>query len=1000
MTQETQMGKHQLGSLTGANKCKHYYELHYRTGEVARLYILADGIFRYYLDPTGQFPAETTTTDPLMADTDLFEASQAKATSEALIIKSGHYQLIFQQKTALLSIFDEQLHRTRFAQASPLELGAGQSCEFIKQAPNEFYYGAGFQNGHFSHKGQKVIIKRDRLTGEDGVITQVPFFWSNAGFAELRRTNAPGCYDFGKTNPAVSALMHQSASFDNYYLLADSPQALLGKYYHLTGKPCRLPTSCLQLGHIGNFLTTLWRPALAKERQADLFEDGHYYLRTSNPNQAAGKASLNGEETFQFSARAMIDRYLRHGFPLGWLIPNYGQAPVDPQSLATLTDYAETHELGLGLWSAASPQALAAGIHFVLTSSPTSATVKQINSTLAANQISARQFMLSDQGFVGNQNQLVLLVNAAGGDWHNIPVQVAGILGSGLSGQPLVGMAVDGGAGGGNAQMAIRDFEWKALSPILCFINDQGRYSKTPFAYNAKMTEINRAYLALRTKLGAYLYTLMHATQAGQPVMRPIFWEFPHEQLNYTTQVGAEYLLGPNLLVAPIYSGREDANGHSKKDKLYLPDHRTLWIDLFTGEPLVGGRVYNNRSYPLWHLPVFVRGGAIFDLGERQYVIYPQGQSHYDSYEDDDRRAHHYASTHLSSSLDDSTLTVKITPTTGSYPGMVTQAGTTLNLLTDHYPDGIQLKINDRIIKLQEYGTVETFAHAKEGFFYNTHYSWLPEFDGYQPPRQQALQIKLTPRDITQTTLELTIRNFNYGGNRIAHAITDALLRSPKQPTILGEKTSAHSITVSWPAITNEVQIEVNGILHVGLQGNHFTFHELAPHTRYLFRLRYLAGNKVSEWSDPFGAVTKPRQLDYAMRHLQVDSNLPSAPDHPLAYLTDLKLASEWQTATGVSETAPLVLTFTFEQVEELSRIVFVPRAIDSTGDPLSVQLASSPDGTHFTPYGDRITWKADNKNKVIGLRDVTAKAIRLTVFKAVGNCVSGQELMIFKAQH
>lgn len=80
-------------------------------------------------------------------------------------------------------------------------------------------------------------------------------------------------------------------------------------------------------------------------------------------------------------------------------------------------------------------------------------------------------------------------------------------MGASLSGQPLVGSAVDGTAGGGNAQIAIRDFEWKAFTPILFNLDDQGKFSKTPFAYNSKMTQINRAYLKLREQLQTYLYT-------------------------------------------------------------------------------------------------------------------------------------------------------------------------------------------------------------------------------------------------------------------------------------------------------------------------------------------------------------------------------------------------------------------------------------------------------------------------------------------------------------
>ena len=51
--------------------------------------------------------------------------------------------------------------------------------------------------------------------------------------------------------------------------------------------------------------------------------------------------------------------------------------------------------------------------------------------------------------------------------------------------------------------------------------------------------------------------------------------------------------------------------------------------------------------------------------------------------------------------------------------------------MCDGYPDGLTVKINDKEIPMQEYGTVDTFGHAKEGFFFNTNYSWMPEFDQY-----------------------------------------------------------------------------------------------------------------------------------------------------------------------------------------------------------------------------------------------------------------------------
>src|SRR5699024_11747934 len=102
MTQN-QIERHQLGQLIGANKRDHYYALHYSAGDIARLDIGADGIFRYFLDPAKKFDENhSSCVDLSQVNNDYFAKSQPKATSDSLIIKSGNYQLIFQQKPAVM----------------------------------------------------------------------------------------------------------------------------------------------------------------------------------------------------------------------------------------------------------------------------------------------------------------------------------------------------------------------------------------------------------------------------------------------------------------------------------------------------------------------------------------------------------------------------------------------------------------------------------------------------------------------------------------------------------------------------------------------------------------------------------------------------------------------------------------------------------------------------------------------------------------------------------
>ncbi|MCT6806624.1 MAG: discoidin domain-containing protein, partial [Bombilactobacillus sp.] len=148
-----------------------------------------------------------------------------------------------------------------------------------------------------------------------------------------------------------------------------------------------------------------------------------------------------------------------------------------------------------------------------------------------------------------------------------------------------------------------------------------------------------------------------------------------------------------------------------------------------------------------------------------------------------------------------------------------------------------------------------------------------------------------------------------------------------------------------------------------------------------------------------FGVITKHAAEDYAIQEITVSSNCDSKPHHPLAYLTDLKMASEWQTEQSIAPDKPLELTFTFNDIEKLSRMTFVPRNIDHEGDPTDISVAVSTDGENYNLYAEHLKWRADSKNKVVGLRDVRAKAVRLTIYQSSGPLVAAREIIFFRAK-
>ncbi len=88
--------------------------------------------------------------------------------------------------------------------------------------------------------------------------------------------------------------------------------------------------------------------------------------------------------------------------------------------------------------------------------------------------------------------------------------------------------------------------------------------------------------------------------------MRHLFLAYPFDTRVYG--LDDEYLLGPNILVAPVTA--PNARGRS----VYLPPG--VWVEYWTGRLLTRGRAVDVAA-PLERIPLFVRGGALLPLSAR-----------------------------------------------------------------------------------------------------------------------------------------------------------------------------------------------------------------------------------------------------------------------------------------------------------------------------------------------------------------------------------------------
>jgi alpha-D-xyloside xylohydrolase len=167
----------------------------------------------------------------------------------------------------------------------------------------------------------------------------------------------------------------------------------------------------------------------------------------------------------------------------------------------------------------------------------------------------------------------------------------------GLSGVPFWSHDAGGFNGTPTPDLYVRWAQFGAFSPLVRF---HGTTSREPWRFQADAEAGAVEAIRLRYRLMPYLYTAaVRAARTGAPMMRALLVDAPDDPGAWLADL--EYLLGPDLLVAPM------TNPTGQRD-VYLPEGR--WVDWWTGSILAGGG-YRWVAKPLDQLPLFVREGAL-----------------------------------------------------------------------------------------------------------------------------------------------------------------------------------------------------------------------------------------------------------------------------------------------------------------------------------------------------------------------------------------------------
>ena len=875
----------------------------------------------------------------------------------------------------------------------------GKSVFRYLDGEGNYYYGGGVQNGRFSHAGKQIAIENQNSWTDGGVCSPAPWFWSTAGYGMLWNTFTKGTYNFSR-EPAEVVLTHETPWMDLFIMTDQRPVDLLRDYYQLTGAPVLLPKFGFYEGHLNAYNRDYWTP----DPKGILFEDGFRYKESQTPNGGI-RESLNGEleGNYQFSARAVVDRYEAADMPLGWILPNdgygagYGQTETldgNIQNLKEFGDYARSKGVEIGLWTQSDlhpVDSIPALLQRDIDKEVGVAGVKVLKTDVAwvgwgysfgLNGISdaagimegygIRPFIITLDGWAGTQRYGGIWTgDQTGGQWEYIRFHIPTYIGAGLAGQPNVSSDMDGIFGGGNEWVNIRDFQWKTFTPMQLNMDGWGSHEKYPQALGSRAAEINRKYLKLKSELMPYTYTIAHEAVAGLPMIRAIFLEEPNP---YTlgTATGYEFLYGPSLLVAPIYQETAvDKEGNDIRNGIYLPEGE--WMDFFTDEVYQGGRVLNCFDAPLDKIPLFVRRGAILplapphnnpsaqDLSRRIYAVYPQGETHFTEYDDDGRTEAYlhgrYSTTRIDCVQKGGSVRVTVNPARGGFEGMPELRRTEIRLHT------------------AAPGKVKALVDGKE----------TPVESRFE----EGVQTIIFPETNVASELEVQLKGFK------APVRGMAPFKEGKKASALPDfSNSADALVMSWheaPAPGTYREVEFEGVRYTNIKGRSFRLDGLKPATDYTVRVRDWKG----QWEEAL-TQTKADPYENTIKGIVATCTAPSQVNQEIARLFDSSTDTEmWHTDWGASAT-PFDVVANLGAVYTLDKLEYVPRPDAGNGTIYRGTVSVSLDGKTWS-QPEEFFWERDPQTKIFLLKGVQAQFVKVHVNAAVGAFGSGKELYIFK---
>ncbi len=1025
-------------------------EVRFADGQRRTLDFYNDDIFRVFQDPQGGIVRDPQATPEaqILVNNPRREVTSLTVAEEAgkVVVTTPRVSVALDKTTDLMTVTDIATGKIVVEELAPVNIKEDVATVTLKADEDEYFYGGGMQNGRFSHRGKVIQIINSNNWVDGGVASPTPFYWSTGGYGVMWYTFKKGVYDFNSQGDGKVTLSHDGTYLDYFVMAGEGPVTLLNDFYQLTGNPVLLPKFGFYEGHLNAYNRDYW---VETTEGGVLFEDGKRYKESQKDNGGV-QETLNGEKgDYQFSARAVVDRYAAHDMPLGWVLPNdgygagYGQTGTlegNVENLRQFGEYARERGVEIGLWTQSDlhpVEGIEALLQRDIVREVRDAGVRVLKTDVAwvgagysfgLNGVAdvaqimpyygseARPFIISLDGWAGTQRYAGLWSgDQTGGNWEYIRFHIPTYIGSGLSGQPNVSSDMDGIFGGKNIPVNVRDFQWKTFTPMQLNMDGWGANEKYPQALGEPATSINRSYLKWKAVLMPYAYSVARESVDGMPQVRAMFLDTANDYtLGKATQY--QFMFGPWFLIAPIYQNTAaDAEGNDIRNGIYLPDG--MWVDYFSGEHYKGGRIINNYDAPLWKQPVFVKAGAIVPLTHphnnvneidatlRIYDLYPYGHTRFTEYDDDGRTQAYlggeYVETKICSRVEKSKAIISIAPTTGAFEGFEPNKRTEMRIYMAAAPKKVTAKVGGRKVKLAQVASADEFAQAENAYYYAAE----PELNLFSTPGTEAaeqsikgaarLMVKLAATNIAENGVEVIVDGYTFAEGDPLVKNTGAL--NAPVITFAEENIEPYALTPTWEqqAEADYYEIEFDGMVYSTIRDSKLRFEDLNAETDYTFRLRAVNAAGASEWADAT-VQTLSNPLEFAIPGIKAETTCNNQPGQGVNKFFDYDEASVWHTAWNESA-VPFTMDIDLGGVNVLDKLEYLPREDGGNGTLLQGTIAYSTDRKAWSeavPF----TWAADGTVKTIAFDGKSsARYLKMEIGAARGNFGSGREMYIFK---